>query len=123
MTSLPVRDPDQSTRFIGCCGAYCGTCPALRDNACKGCRIGYDTGEREIAKARCAVKVCCVRNRGLATCADCPDYPGCGMVGAFHRKRGYKYGRYRASVEFIREHGYASFLECADRWTRPYGRL
>ena len=37
---------------------------SMRRHLCKGCKIGYDTGERDIAKAKCAMKVCCVR-RGL----------------------------------------------------------
>ncbi len=79
-----------------------------------------DGGERENARARCAVKVCWMRDRKLATFAD---RPGCKTVGAFQRKRGYRYGMYRASLEFTPEHGYASFLESEDRWTGPNGRI
>jgi hypothetical protein len=49
--------------------------------ACKGCRIGHDTGERDIAKARCKIKLCCL-SRQLETCADCPQYLVCGVLGA-----------------------------------------
>jgi hypothetical protein len=40
-----------SKRYIGCCGAYCKTCKPFIEGACKGCKIGFDTGERGINKA------------------------------------------------------------------------
>jgi hypothetical protein len=108
-------------RETGCCGAYCGTCPVLREQACKGCKLGYDDGTRDIAKARCKIKVCCV-GRGLDSCADCAEYDSCGVIQGFYAKNGYKYAKYRQAIEFIRAHGYAEFLEIANRWTRQYGR-
>jgi hypothetical protein len=70
---------------ISCCGASCGTCRAYMV-ACTGCGIGYQSGERDIAKVRCEV------------------------LGAFRGKTGYKYGKYRQALEFIRQDGYESFL-------------
>ncbi|MBN2014715.1 MAG: DUF3795 domain-containing protein [Candidatus Altiarchaeota archaeon] len=105
---------------IGCCGAYCKTCPAFRDGSCRGCKLGYDKG-RDISKARCWIKVCCFRDKGLETCADCPEY-ACKKIREWHQK-GYKYGRYKKSTEFIREMGYEKFLKKADKWKGPYGRL
>jgi hypothetical protein len=60
-----------SVRFIGCCGAFCKTCKAFIEGFCKGCKLGYDKGERDIGKAKCKMKVCCFRERKLETCADC----------------------------------------------------
>jgi hypothetical protein len=60
--------------LIGCCGAYCGTCRALLDKTCKGCKLGYDDGERDIRAARCAMKRCCLIEKKLETCADSPEY-------------------------------------------------
>jgi hypothetical protein len=109
---------------IGCCGAYCGTCRALGDGTCRGCRVGYESGERDIEKARCAMKVCCIGRLGVAhTCADCPDCLSCVTLQGLFSKKGHKYGRYRQSLEFIRTHGYERFLETADRWKGAYGRL
>jgi len=109
---------------IGCCAAYCGTCLALADGTCRGCRMGYDSGERDINKARCKMKVCCINRLGVAhTCADCPDYLSCDTLREFHSKNGYKYKRYRASMEFIRAHGYDRFLEAARKWKGAYGKL
>lgn len=110
-------------RCIGCCGAYCRTCAALREGACRGCKLGYDQGGRDITKAKCAVKGCCFGKKHLETCADCPEYATCGILSTFLGKKGYKYGRYRQSLEYIRINGYPAFLRYADAWKGPYGRL
>lgn len=109
--------------LVGCCGAYCGTCPALKDNSCKGCRLGYDNGTRDIRAARCAMKRCCLMDKSFDTCADCPDYAECRIIREFFQKNGYKYGKYKESLEFIRRHGYLAFIEAARSWKRAYGRL
>ena len=112
------------TTEIGCCGAYCGTCPELAEGRCFGCKLGYATGERDLAKAKCKMKVCCINKLGLAhTCADCSDYPSCNILQGFYGKKGYKYKKYKESTEFIRIHGYDSFLKSAKKWKGPYGRL
>ena len=107
---------------IGCCGAYCKTCPALLDKSCRGCKLGYERGERDITKAKCKMKVCCFKERGYETCADCPDYLSCEILKGFYSKKGYKYKKYRQALEFIRENGYEKFIEIADTWRGPYGR-
>jgi hypothetical protein len=107
-------------REIGCCGAYCRTCRAYRA-PCGGCISGYETGERDIRKARCQIKVCCV-TRGHPTCADCPEFGHCRTLCGFHGKNGYKYGKYREALVFIREKGPAAFVTIADRWTGACGR-
>ena len=109
------------TREIGCCGAYCRTCRAY-GTACKGCKVGYDTGERDLRKARCQIKVCCITEKH-ATCADCAEYRGCSTLGVFHAKKGHKYAKYRQSLEYIRSKGYRAFLTVADKWTNAYGTL
>ena len=105
---------------IGCCGAYCGTCKAYK-TSCKGCKIGFISGERDIAKAKCKIKVCCV-TRHYNSCADCPDYDSCEIIQGFHCHEGYKYGKYRQAIAFIKEKGYEEFLEKADKWSNAYGK-
>jgi hypothetical protein len=113
-----------SIREIGCCGAYCKTCrAAVGEGQCRGCKLGYETGERDISKARCKIKVCCFQDRKLETCADCQDYIGCKIIHGLYEKNGYKYGKYKQSIEFIRENGYDKFLILADTWQGPYGKL
>ena len=110
-------------RYIGCCGAYCKTCKPFIDGHCKGCKIGFDTGERDINRAKCKMKLCCFRDHGFDTCADCSDIDTCEIIGAWFAKNGYKYKKYREAIEFIRAHGYPKFLKQADRWTNAYGKL
>jgi hypothetical protein len=113
-----------SVREIGCCGAYCKTCrESSTGSNCLGCKLGYESGQRDLNKAKCRIKLCCFRDRGLETCADCPDYPACNIIFSFHDKSGYKYKKYKQSIDFIRENGYEEFLEIAGNWTGPYGRL
>jgi len=69
------------------------------------------------------MKVCCLKEKRLETCADCPEYPECEIIRGFHSKKGFKYRKYRQSIEFIRKNGYATFLTFADEWKGPYGKL
>ena len=109
---------------IGCCGTYCKTCRASTTGShCRGCKLGYESGERDINRARCKMKVCCFRDKKLESCADCPDYDSCSIIQGFFSKKGYKYRKYRQAMEFIREHGYGAFLERAEKWKGPYGKL
>ena len=120
-TRVPKGIPDE--RYIGCCGAYCRTCRSFVAGSCKGCRLGYETGERDIARARCRIKRCCFGDRGLETCAECPEFDRCGTLAAFHGKRCKEYGRYRKSLEFIRREGYPAFIERSEGWEKAYGEL
>jgi hypothetical protein len=95
----------------------------LKENVCKGCKLGYGEGKRDINAARCIIKLCCFRTKNLETCADCPDYAGCGIIHGLYGKKGYKYGKYRQSIEFIRKNGYPEFLKRTGTWKCAYGRL
>lgn len=113
-----------SVKEIGCCGAYCKTCMVfLTKGQCKGCKLGYDDGSRDLSKSKCAYKNCCFRDHHLETCADCPDYSSCELIHGFYAKNGYKYKKYQQAVEFIRANGYETFLKLADEWKGPYGKL
>jgi hypothetical protein len=113
---------------IGCCGAYCKTCMQWQKDkypnqrTCLGCKLGYESGERDISKAKCKMKVCCFAKRKLQTCADCPDNP-CEILLEFYGKKGQKYKQQKNQLEFIKEHGYEEFLKHADKWKGPRGKL
>ena len=107
---------------LGCCGAYCRTCKEYIKRACKGCKIGYDTNERDITKAKCAVKVCCIE-KGYSTCADCGTFNDCTIVNSFYNKNGYKYSKYRQNTLYIKEHGYEEFMKVSDEWNNAYEKL
>jgi hypothetical protein len=106
---------------IGCCGAYCKTCPEFRNLMCQGCKIGYKEGKRNIEKARCKMKVCCIK-KGLSACADCAAYSTCAIIQGFYGKKSYKYKKYEKATLFIKERGYSSLLEVADTWKNQYGK-
>jgi hypothetical protein len=111
-----------SIEEVGCCGAYCGTCKVMRDGSCKGCKLGYADGTRDISKARCKMKVCCLENQ-FRSCADCSKYSSCDIIQGFYAKKGYKYKKYREAIEFIRVNGYEEFLKKADGWKMQYGKF
>lgn len=106
---------------IGCCGAYCKTCTELVNVRCRGCKIGYENGKRDIGKARCKMKVCCI-GKGHNTCADCDNYSSCDTIQSFYGKTAYKYGKYKEATLFIRENGYNDFLKIANTWKKQYGK-
>jgi hypothetical protein len=110
-------------RFVGCCGAYCKTCKVFIQKFCRGCKLGYTEGDRDINKAKCLMKVCCFKEKKLEFCGDCPDYKQCKIIHDFYNKNGYKYKKYRQSLEFIQNKGYDEFLRLAERWKGAYGKL
>lgn len=112
-----------SKRYIGCCGAYCKTCKPFIDGPCKGCKIGFDTGERDINRAKCKIKLCCFRDKNFDTCADCPELESCKIIGSWYDKNGYKYKKYKQAIEFIKANGYSKFTKLANKWKYAYGRL
>ena len=111
------------SRFIGCCGAYCRTCRSLVLGHCEGCKLGYEDGSRDIARARCMIKRCCFGSKELETCAECPDYRSCQVLASFHGKVGREYEGYRASLKFIARNGCEEFVKMTRRWKRTYGEL
>jgi hypothetical protein len=127
--NMPIRNygllsaTPMTIREIGCCGAYCKTCSAFTNKFCRSCKLGYENGERDISKAKCQINLCCFKEKRLETCADCHDYPSCKTIQIFHEKKGYKYKKYKQSVEFIRKNGYCEFIEIAYNWKGPYGKL
>ena len=110
-------------RYIGCCGAYCKNCKPLIENFCKGCKLGFDTGERDIKKAKCKIKLCCFRDHKFDTCADCSKLDSCDILGRWYAHQSYKYKKYKEAIEFIRKNGYARFIKFANQWKGAYGKL
>jgi hypothetical protein len=107
--------------LLGCCGAYCKTCPVFADSHCKGCKVGYADNSRDLSRARCKIKVCCI-TKNYISCADCSDSDNCELINAFHGKKGYKYKKYREALTFIKKFGYSKFFSIANKWKRQYGQ-
>lgn len=116
-----INRVSMSIEAIGCCGAYCGTCKVLAGNDCQGCKLGYAKGVRDLSKAKCAIKVCCMQQM-YASCADCESYDSCDIIQAFYAKNGYKYKKYKEALDYIKINGYEAFLRVADRWKMQYGK-
>ena len=67
--------------LAGCCGIYCGLCPRFQSTAksrCPGCKILSLT-------ISCKLYNCCVKAKGLVTCAQCDDFPCEKYDGFFDR--------------------------------------
>jgi hypothetical protein len=109
-------------RLIGCCGAYCKTCPPLILGYCKGCKLGYDDGERDLTKAKCKMKVCCFGLKKQETCAECPDYGWISLLTSRERMDT-SIKKYKESLDFIHTNGYAEFIERGKDWKKAYGKL
>ena len=60
-----------TVKEVGCCGAYCKTCIKWQkekypdQRICRGCKLGYDTGERRADRAKCKIKSCCFMQKSL----------------------------------------------------------
>lgn len=99
------------------------TCKPFKEKACKGCKIGFDTGERDIDKAKCKIKICCFKEHVFDTCADCPEFESCNIIASWYSKNGYKYKKYKETIEFIKTNGYSEFFKTAEDWKNAYGKL
>jgi hypothetical protein len=108
-------------KLIGCCGAYCKSCKAFNTGYCKGCKVGYASGTRDLSKARCKIKVCCISHK-LDSCANCDDFASCKILEEFYSRNGFKYGKYKQALGFIRANGHEAFFAFADKWRNAYGR-
>ena len=106
---------------IGCCGAYCGTCKPYLAKFCGGCKIGYKEGKRDITKAKCKFKICCI-TKGYISCADCIKFSKCDIIQNLYKKNGYKYKKYKQAIEFIKKNGYRKFINIANQWKNAYGK-
>ncbi|MDD5456565.1 MAG: DUF3795 domain-containing protein [Candidatus Margulisbacteria bacterium] len=109
-------------RYIGCCGAYCKTCKPFTAAVCGGCKIGFDTGRRDIGKAKCKIKLCCFKEHSFDTCADCSELGSCAIIGSWFAGNGYKYKKYKQAIEYIKKHGYPEFIKLADKWKNASGK-
>ena len=85
-------------RFIGCCSAYCKTCKSFVKGLCKGCKLGYDEGERDINKTKFKIKLGCFKKNKLENCADYQDYPTCTIIQNFYNKKPLEYKQYKQST-------------------------
>ena len=61
-------------------------------------------------------------SNNYASCADCAEYSMCEIIQTLHEHVGYKYGKYKEAIQFIKQNGYFSFLRIANTWKMQYGK-
>ncbi|MFC1938806.1 DUF3795 domain-containing protein [Chloroflexota bacterium] len=99
--------------LVGVCGLNCGLCPRYYTEGvsrCPGC-CGADFWQKHPA---CGFITCCVKKKGLETCAECPDFDGCERLAKLldSARQSDSFISYRpieANLSSIREHGIEEF--------------
>jgi hypothetical protein len=114
---------ESSETYIACCGAYCKTCKPYIEGHCKGCKLGYEPNKRDINKAKCKIKLCCFRNNKFDTCAECDKFISCKIFNGRFKIGTRNHKKYQEALLFMKNNGYSKFIELADKWKGPNGKL
>lgn len=114
---------EKAENYIACCGCYCKTCKAFIDMSCPGCLIGYEKQERDINKAKCKIKICCYKEKKLLTCAECDHYCTCTIISERFKIGSRDNKKCLEALEYIRNNGKDNFINKADKWKGPFGKL
>jgi hypothetical protein len=64
----------QEMLLVGRCGLYCDLCTERIAESCHGCGCECNACGAQYHREHCAIYRC-VTERGLLTCADCPEMP------------------------------------------------
>jgi hypothetical protein len=76
MTEVQVKP-----ELVARCGLYCGACKSYLGGKCPGCR-------ENSGATWCKIRPCC-SGKGIATCAECTEFPdprACGKFNNFMSK-------------------------------------
>lgn len=117
---MKMSSESLDTTLFAPCGINCMVCSRHcgQETPCAGC-LGSDLGKAELCR-KCKIKNC-VKERGLAYCYECPDYP-CKLINLLEKS--YQV-RYHASLmensDYVRRYGVEQFLETQKaRYTCPH---
>jgi hypothetical protein len=107
------RHPLRKYPIVGVCGLDCGLCPRYYTEGtsrCPGC-CGPGFWQK---MPGCGFITCCVKKKGLETCAQCVDFGECERVAklldsAHCRDSFISHRPIEANLSFIREHGIEEF--------------
>ena len=107
------RYPLKKYPIVGACGLNCGLCPRYHtegQSRCPGC-CGPDFWQKHPS---CGFITCCVKQKGLETCAQCADWAGCDRVArnfkaAKHDDSPISYRPLAGNFAFIQKNGIDEF--------------
>jgi hypothetical protein len=108
---------------IGVCGLDCGLCPryyTVGPSRCPGC-CGPDFFNK---RPSCSFITCCVKKKGLETCAECSDFP-CSKFKSDEEYQQLELSssyppdrKIMSNLNFIKENGVKKFIEQQQRRIR-----
>lgn len=109
------KQPLKKYPVVGACGLDCGLCPryfTAGTSRCPGC-CGPGFWEKSPG---CAFITCCVKQRGLETCAQCADSPVCEKIvklfnAASRRDSFISYKPVADNYAFIQKNGIDKFVQ------------
>jgi len=109
-----IEYPLKKYPIVGACGLSCGLCPRYYTEGlsrCPGC-CGPDFGQKHPS---CGFITCCVKQRGLETCAQCADWAGCekvakNLAAARHKDSFISYRPLADNFAYIRSNGIEEFV-------------
>ena len=110
---MEKKHPTKKYPIIGACGLNCGLCPTYYSDGpsrCPGC-CGPGFWQKHPS---CGFITCCVKQKGLETCAQCSDWTECDKVArildwARHRDSVISYKPMEANYAFIQKNGIREF--------------
>lgn len=104
------------------CGVYCGACPSF-GMTCRGCG-SEDRKQKRTSKWHCSIRRCCLLEKCLNLCSQCPDFP-CNTIGKLRNShpKDEKY-RYRHEIyqnlSEIQKQGIEEWLQSQEeKWRCP----
>ena len=108
------RYPLKKYSIVGACGLNCGLCPRYHTEGvsrCPGC-CGPEFWRKHPG---CGFITCCVKKKGLETCAECADWAGCERVVKLLDSSKYKdsflsHRPVAANFAFIQKSGIEEFV-------------
>ncbi len=114
--SGPDSRPLKKYPTLGVCGLDCGMCPRYYTDGpsrCPGC-AGPGFFDKHPS---CSFITCCVKNRNLEACGECPDFPcpkSLSEAGYRSSPESSSYPTYKnvySNFDFIRKRGISEFMK------------
>jgi len=100
--------------IVGACGLNCSLCPRYHTEGTSRCPGCCSPGFWQ-KHPGCGFITCCVKNKGLETCAECVDWAGCERVAKLLESSKYKdsflsHRPVAANFAFIQKNGIEEFV-------------